>query len=158
MTSSRSSSVVTTRGILLGHEISEWAGFKAGRIVVKAENEDRLYLHYSKDSLGEVPSIGCLVSIEHKTGPLPEIIRISTIDESQIEIYKEGIESYEATLILGRPKGAVVIALVLIICGFWMVLIGLSMVALKPMAPYIFGGCGIPQIIIGLMLFEYSGK
>ncbi|MHA1909944.1 MAG: hypothetical protein ACW98Y_21810 [Candidatus Thorarchaeota archaeon] len=151
-------SIQQTKGILLGHEIGEWAGFKAGPLTIRTEDGQKMNLRYGRESRGIVPPVGSRVSIEYTLGVLPEVLELSLVEEKGIEIYSEEAESYASTLLWGRPKGSVAIAVTEVLAGIWIILIGLSLGAAKEMAPYIFGIFGAPHIIIGLALWEYAGK
>ena len=147
-----------SEGILIGQEIGEWAGFRAGMLTIKTESDKRINLRYSINSEGDIPPIGSEVSVKYTSGPFPEIVQINVLDEARQEIYKQSITQYDNSLIFNRPRGAVIFTLVAILAGLSLTIWGCLLANEKPMAPLILGGCGIPQILLGILLWDYSGK
>jgi len=151
-------SVTTTSGILIGKEIGEWAGFSSGRLIVKRNDGRRMEFRYGKESYGVIPKIGSLIVVEHTKGMVPEILKIELINESKSTFYQDISETCESSLFLGKPTSLLVFVFAEIIMGLLLVLIGLSAGPSKPMAPVIFGLCGIPHIVIGYVLWYYGGQ
>jgi hypothetical protein len=150
--------MISTSGVLIGHEIGEWSGFKAGNMTLKTSEGKRVTLRYGMDSEGDIPPIGSEIEVVHTPGSFPEIIRIGMNSKSRQKIYEDSVRQYENTLFFNRPKSAVVIALVEILAGLGLAFLGVLMMDSKPTALAIFTGCGIPHIIIGILLWEYAGK
>ncbi|MHA1948915.1 MAG: hypothetical protein ACXAAO_01490 [Candidatus Thorarchaeota archaeon] len=147
-----------TRGILLGHEIGDWAGFISGRLTVKKEDGTRVEFRLGKESLGVIPIIGSLIAIEHTTGALPEIVKLDLINDDRSTLYKDAAEVYSSTLFLGKPNAVAVFAITEIIVGILMLLLGYQLGARNSLAPVIFGGCGVPHIFLGYLLWNYAGE
>lgn len=152
------SMVTTTTGILIGLEIGEWAGFPSGRLVVRRNDGRRMEFRYGKESRGLIPKIGGLIAVEHTKGTFPEILKIEIITEPKSNFYQDVSKGYDSSFLWGRPTGLVLIVFTEVIIGFLLVLVGLSERIAKPMAPVIYGLCGIPHIIIGYVLWYYGGQ
>ncbi|MGY5876557.1 MAG: hypothetical protein RTU30_12485 [Candidatus Thorarchaeota archaeon] len=158
MDNHRINSTCITIGILLGHEIGEWAGFKAGPLTIRTEDGEKLHLRYGRETRGSVPPVGSHVSVEYTLGTLAEVVEITLFADDVSEFYKKSLQSYESTLLWGRPKGSVALAITEILAGIGIVLIGISLGATKAMAPFIMGIFGAPHVLIGLVLWEYAGR
>lgn len=149
---------ILTEGILIGHELGEWAGFKSGRLVVKKNDGMRIEFRFGKESRGKVPRIGSLVTIEHTSGYLPEIFTIECVTKKEISLYKDGAETFASSLFLGRSTGVNLLVLTEVITGIVVIMLGLLSGQTEQSAPLIFGLCGAPHIIIGYLIWYYSGE
>ncbi|MFW9844921.1 MAG: hypothetical protein ACFFEV_10120 [Candidatus Thorarchaeota archaeon] len=149
---------MVTTGILLGHEIGEWAGFKSGKLIVKMKDGNRKELRFSQRSSGGIPKIGSIVEIEHTVDIFPEILTIECIDDDKSRLYKEGAQAYASTLFLGRSHGVNLLVFTLIFAGIATILLGLLSGATEAAAPLIFGLCGVPYIILGYLIWIYAGE
>jgi len=146
--------LVTTEGILIGHELAEWAGFVSGKIIVKKNDGTRIEFRFGRESQGTIPKIGSLVSIQHPMGILPEISRITFLE--QTDLYR-GHDSFLDTLLMGRSVGVVLLVLAAILGGFTIILAGLFWDGRNSSALVIFGICGISYISIGYLVWNYTG-
>lgn len=152
------SSSMHTTGILLGHEIGEWAGFKSGKLIVKRADGIRKELRFGKESRGSIPKIGSLVEIEHSTDNFPEIFTIDCIAEYENTLNKDEAERFTSSLFLGRSTGVSVLVLTEILAGISVIFLGLLAGQTEQAAPLIYGLCGVPHIIIGYLLWYYTGE
>ena len=150
--------LMVSSGILIGHEIGEWAGFTSGRLIVKRDDGERIDFLFGKESCGEIPKIGSLVAIEHTAGVRPEILKIELVDGKESTLYKEAAEYYGSSLFLGKPNAIAVFVIIEVILGLWIILLGLTRGEAGSMAPLILGLCGAPHIVIGYLLWNYAGE
>ncbi|MHA2026312.1 MAG: hypothetical protein ACW98U_10475 [Candidatus Thorarchaeota archaeon] len=150
--------LLVTTGILIGTEIGEWAGFSSGRLTVKRDDGERTEFRFGKESRGVIPKIGSLVAIEHTADVCPEILKIELVDGNGGTLYKEAAEYYGSSLFLGKPNSIAVFVIIEVILGLWTILIGLTWGKTGSMAPLIIGLCGAPHIIIGYLLWNYTGE
>jgi len=151
-------SSIKVQGILLGHEIGEWAGFRAGTLNLELLTGERLTLRFGKESKGVIPPICSSVVIEYTPGILPEIVTIELDTAKFIDVYENSGLHYETTLFFNRPKALVVISLVEVFGGISLAVFGLLMASEKPIAPFIFAAFAIPHIIIAFLLWDYAGR
>jgi hypothetical protein len=147
---------ITTEGTLIGHELGQWAGFPSGKLIVQREDGLRVEFRFGKESQGTIPEIGSRLLIEHPLGYLPEIIRISFIERS--DIYKEEADSFTDSLFFGKSNWVTFLVVTEVCVGLAMIILGLISGERSPSAPMIFGLCGIPHIIIGYLLWFYTGE
>ena len=148
-------SLTTTEGVLVGHELAEWAGFTSGRIFVEKKDGTRFEFRFGKDSRGIVPKIGSIVSVQHSLGICPEIIKIDFVEK--IELYK-GTNSLLDSLLMGRSTGVAMIVLAAMGGGLTMILFGLLTGGRTPFSLVVFGLCGVSYIIIGYLVWVFTGE
>ncbi len=146
--------LTTTEGILIGHELAEWAGFVSGKIIVKKSDGTRKEFRFGKESQGTIPKIGSRVSIQHRQGILPEIQRITFLE--QMDIYR-GYDSFLDSLLMGRSVGVVLLVLAAILGGITVILAGLFWEGRNTPALAIFGICGASYMLIGYLVWNYTG-
>jgi len=158
MESQNPSKVTITTGILIGLEIGEWAGFTSGKLTVKEDDGGRIELRFGRESRGVIPEIGSLIEAEHTKGVFPEILNLEVISVPESTFYQDISETYASSLFFAELNSLVTCVLTEVIIGFLVILMGLFWGLSNPMAPIIFGLCGIPHIIIGYMLWNYGGK
>ena len=149
---------MSTTGILLGHEIGEWAGFKSGKLIVKRPDGIRKEFRFGKESRGSIPKIGSIIEIEHTSDYFPEVLTIKCIDENESRLYKEGAQAYASSLFLGRSHGVNLLVFTLAFAGISTIALGLMSGVTEDAAPLIFGICGIPYIILGYLIWLYAGE
>jgi len=148
------SPLIITEGILIGHELAEWAGFVSGKIIVQKNDGTRIEFRFGKESQGTIPKIGSLVSIQHPLGILPEISRISFL--KQTDIYR-GHDSLLDSILMGRSMGVVLLVLAAILGGLTIILVGLFWEGRDSAALSIFGICGASYMLIGYLIWNYTG-
>ncbi|MFW9927217.1 MAG: hypothetical protein ACFFDM_10680 [Candidatus Thorarchaeota archaeon] len=146
-----------TSGILIGHEIGEWAGFVSGKLTIKKKDGERADFHFGRESRGMIPKIGSLVEIEHTGSVLPKIDEIKIIDEREDALYKESADSFRSSLLLGKPNVIAVFAMIEVILGLCTILIGLMLGEGGPAKSLFFALCGLPHLIIGYLIWNYVG-
>lgn len=146
---------MTTEGVVIGHELAEWAGFISGRVIIKKNDGTRVEFRFGKESQGTIPKIGSLVSIQHPVGIHPEVIKISFLGLR--DIYK-GNDSFLDSILMGRSSGVSLIVLAAIGGGLTMILIGLLSAGRTLPALVIFGLCGVLYVIIGYLLWIFTGE
>ena len=152
-----SPSMVST-GILLGHEIGEWTGFKSGKLIVKRIDGNRKEFRFGKKSCGNIPKIGSIVEIEHTVDYFPEILTIKCIDENESRLYKEGAQAYASSLFFGRSHGVNLLVFTLVFAGISTIALGVLSGTTEAAAPLIFGLCGLPYVILGYLIWIYAGE
>ena len=143
----------TTEGTLIGHELGEWAGFTAGRLIVERQDGIRVEFRFGKDSEGVIPAIGSIVSIQHSIGPLPEIININSLEDT--DIYQR-TDSFLDSILLSRSSGVMLLVLAAICSGLTMILVGFNSGEL--LAQLILGTCGVSYMSIGYLLWYFTGE
>ncbi len=147
-----------TTGILIGHEIGEWAGFVSGRLTVKTKDGERIDLRFGKESRGEIPKIGSLVEIHHTMGCFPKIHAIRHVDGENVGLYKKTAKSFESSLFLGKPNVIAVFVIIEVILGFWAILTGLTWGNAGAAKSLIFALFGMIHITIGYLIWNYFGE
>ena len=146
-------------GVVLGHNINEWAGFKAGRIILKTEDGTRQYVKFGKTSRGEIPPIGSCVRITYSGEVLLEVVDIKVLERDAVTIkdranaYHEGL-----SLIAGRPTNAVLIIISVILGGLCLILYGIIHSFEKPFALSIYGIAGLIYMGFGVALWNHLGE
>jgi hypothetical protein len=146
--------LTTTEGVLIGHELAEWAGFVSGKLIVKKNDGTRVEFRFGKDSRGTIPKIGSLVSIQHPSGILPEIYKISFLE--QVDLYKSN-DSFLDSILMGRSIGVLLLVLSAICGGLIIILAGILWDGRESHAVAIFGACGVVYIMIGYLVWNYTG-
>jgi hypothetical protein len=147
-----------TSGILIGHEIGEWAGFVSGRLTVKTKDGERADFHFGQESRGEIPKIGSLVEIEHNEGVFPKIDAITLVDGEDVGLYKETAEYFGSSLFLGKPKAIAVFVIIELLLGLWTIFTGLTWGKAATSKSVIFALCGMVHITIGYLVWNYFGE
>ena len=146
-------------GVVLGHNINEWAGFKAGRIILKREDGIRQEVKFGKTSCGNIPPIGSYVRITYSGDVLLEVVNIEVLEKGAVTI-KERANTYHEglSLIAGRPSNAVLIVITVIVGGFCLILLGIIHSFEKPFALPIYGITGLFFIGFGVILWNHLGE
>ncbi|MDF1541391.1 MAG: hypothetical protein P1Q69_21005 [Candidatus Thorarchaeota archaeon] len=148
----------SVNGIVIGLDIGAWAGFESGRIILRNGTGTREEFYYGKNSCGVMPEIGDSVCIEYTGNVLLEVAEIRILDQPRVTITDRVSLHYSGIhLIAGRLKTAAVIAIILVLTGIGVILVGLNLGLSKPAAPFIFGVVGFSQFIIAWLIWEYSG-
>ncbi|MHA1905343.1 MAG: hypothetical protein ACW977_15420 [Candidatus Thorarchaeota archaeon] len=146
-------------GVVLGHNINEWAGFKAGRIILKSEDGIRQTVKYGKTSRGDIPPIGSFVRITCTGDVLLEVVDIEVLERDAVTISERAIAYHEGlSLVAGRPVGGVLITISVILGGFCLILYGITYSFEKPLALSIYGLAGLIYIGFGVALWSYLGE
>ncbi|MHA2230296.1 MAG: hypothetical protein ACXADL_13120 [Candidatus Thorarchaeota archaeon] len=146
-------------GVVLGHNINEWAGFKAGRIILKSEDGIRQTVKYGKTSRGDIPPIGSFVRITYTGDLLLEVVDIEVLERDVVTISERAIAYHEGlSLVAGRPVGGVLITISVILGGFYLILYGITYSFEKPLALSIYGIAGLIYIGFGVALWSYLGE
>ncbi len=158
MKARNSDAATVTTGILIGHEIGEWAGVTFGRLILKKDDGERSELRLGRESLGEIPKIGSLIAVEHTKGTLPEILKIEIIKEPKSTFHQAISKPYESSLFFAELNSLVMCVLTEVIIGLLVILMGLFSGLSDPMALIIFGLCGIPHIIIAYLIWNKGGQ
>ncbi|MFW9768408.1 MAG: hypothetical protein ACFFF9_07940 [Candidatus Thorarchaeota archaeon] len=153
-----SSETTITSGILIGHEIGEWAGFVSGRLTLKTISGERADFQFGKESRGEIPKIGSLVEIEHTRGILPRIHEISVVDGGEVALYKEPSVSFGSSLFLGKPNVIAVFVIIEVILGLWAILIGFTWGKVSAAKSLIFSLFGLVHLSISYLIWNYVGE
>ncbi|MHA1929390.1 MAG: hypothetical protein ACTSV2_12515 [Candidatus Thorarchaeota archaeon] len=66
-------------GRVVNLEISEHLGIKYGMIEIETESGERTELKYTRNSKGDIPTVGCFVSIEYVREVVPRISSIAIL-------------------------------------------------------------------------------
>ncbi|MFW9910000.1 MAG: hypothetical protein ACFFEF_15640 [Candidatus Thorarchaeota archaeon] len=149
----------SVEGVVIGMDFGSWSGFDSGKIILKSESDERMYFHYGKHSLGDMPRIGDLVCISYTGVNLFEICKIEILEmRKETAAGRASAQMYALNLLFGRPKAAVAIALTEVFVGICIIIIGLILGFSKPAAPFILGVVGMAQIGIAWLIWEYTGK
>jgi len=144
-------------GTVIGLEMADWAGFKSGRIVLRTTSGIRNEFRYGRNSAGNLPEIGDQVDIEYFGSHLFEVSTIKILNHQRVTA-SDRARTYAAglTLIAGRPKTAAVFSISETLVGIVLCIIGVITGVTKPAAPYIFGVVGVFQILLALIVWEYT--
>lgn len=149
----------SVEGVVIGLEMTDWAGFNSGRILVTTDAGNRIEFRYGKDSTGDLPSIGDYVDIEYSGKMLLEIseIRISSAQR----VTTSDRVSKRATglnLIAGRPKGAAIFTISQILVAIALCIAGWITGITKHAAPYILGFVASFQICLAWLVWEHTAE
>ena len=146
-------------GVVLGHNINEWAGFKAGRIILKSDDGNRQYVKYGKTSRGDIPPIGALVRITYSGDVLLEVVDIEVLERDAVTIKERAIAYHEGlSSVAGRPANAVLIVISVILGGLCLILYGIAYSFEKPLALSIWGIAGLIYMVFGVALWTHLGE
>lgn len=63
-------------GRVVNVDVSELSGIMYGSIEIEAQSGKRAKLKYTRDSQGEIPSVGCIVSVEYVGDALARVVSI----------------------------------------------------------------------------------
>ncbi len=149
----------SVEGVVIGLEMTDWAGFNSGRILVTTDAGNRIEFRYGKDSTGDLPIIGDYVNIEYSGNVLLEIseIRISSAQR----VTTSDRMSKRATgsnLIAGRPKGAAIFTISQILVAIALCIAGWITGITKHAAPYILGFVASFQICLAWLVWEHTAE